>query len=251
MTLPDSLKLAQLPSPPSSLLQGASLFLDFDGTLVPLTDVPEAVEVDAELIGLLANARDALGGRLAIVSGRSVATLRELFGLGDFLLSGTHGLEFAEPGKAPRGPQRLKAVDEAEAIFADFIADRPGLLVERKTLSVGLHFRRAPECADACRALAEEVALATGLMIQPGKMLYELRPGGADKGTAVAELMKSAPMAGGMPIFVGDDLTDEEGMMAAQALGGCGILVGPARVTVAQWHLEQVGAVRHYLSQMP
>jgi trehalose 6-phosphate phosphatase len=247
----DSPKLVQLPPPPLSLLHGASLFLDFDGTLVPLTDVPEAVEVDADLRILLSHARDALGGRLAIVSGRSVATLRDTFGLGDFLLAGTHGLEFAEPGKAPHGPERLKAVDEAEAIFTDFIAGKPGLLVERKTLSVGLHFRRAPQWMEACRDLADRVALATGLMIQPGKMLYELRPGGADKGTAVAELMKSAPMAGGMPVFVGDDLTDEEGMLAAKALGGCGILVGPPRVTVAQWHLEQVGAVRHYLSQMP
>jgi trehalose 6-phosphate phosphatase len=246
--MPDSLKPALLPSPPTSLLHGAALFLDFDGTLVPLTDVPEAVEVDAELLNLLTHVRDALNGRLAIVSGRSVATLRDLFGLGDFLLAGTHGLEFAEPGQPPRGPERLNAVDEAEVIFTDFMADKPGLLVERKTLSVGLHFRRAPEWTNACRALAEEVALATGLHIQPGKMLYELRPGGADKGTAVAQLMKSAPMAGGLPIFVGDDLTDEEGMMAAQSLGGCGILVGPARVTVAQWHLEQVGAVRHYLS---
>ncbi|QUT04965.1 trehalose-phosphatase [Sphingobium phenoxybenzoativorans] len=251
MTLSDSPDLAGLPSPPPSLLHGAALFLDFDGTLVPLTDAPESVEVDAALIGLLARARDALGGRLAIVSGRSVATLRGLFGLDDFLLAGTHGLEFAEPGKPAHGPERLKAVDEAEAIFTNFIADKPGLLVERKTLSVGLHFRRAPEWMETCRALAEEVALATGLMIQPGKMLYELRPGGADKGTAVAELMKSAPMAGGMPIFVGDDLTDEEGMLAAKALGGCGILVGPLRVTAAQWHLEQVGAVRHYLSIMP
>lgn len=251
MTLSDSPKLAGLPSPPSSLLYGAALFLDFDGTLVPLTDVPEAVEVDAGLLSLLSHARDALGGRLAIVSGRSVATLRNLFGLGDFLLSGTHGLEFAEPGKPPHGPERLKAVDEVEAIFTAFIADKPGLLVERKTLSVGLHFRRAPGWADACRMLAEEAAQATGLIIQPGKMLYELRPGGADKGTAVAELMKTAPMAGGTPIFMGDDLTDEEGMLAAKALGGCGILVGPPRVTAAQWRLEQVGAVRHYLSQMP
>jgi trehalose 6-phosphate phosphatase len=238
-----------LPPPPPELLDGAALFLDFDGTLVPLTDVPEAVRVDAELHDLLARTRDALHGRLAIVSGRSVATLRDTFGLGDFLLSGTHGLEFARPGEPAASPARLAAVDEAEQVFLAFIEDKPGLLVERKTLSVGLHFRRAPEWESACRALALEIAARTGLAVQPGKMLFELRPGGADKGSAVHQFMTNPLMAGSKPIFMGDDVTDEEGFLAAREQGGCGILVGPARVTLAQWHLEQVGAVRHYLSQ--
>ncbi|CAN5151126.1 trehalose-phosphatase [soil metagenome] len=231
------------------MFDDASLFLDFDGTLVPLADVPEAVRVDAPLLDLLSGLRDALDGRLAIVSGRSVATLRDLFGLHGFILAGTHGLEFAAPGTAVVAPSRLAAVDTAQTAFDTFAADKPGLLIERKTLSIGLHFRGAPQWAEACRVLAETIGAQTGLFLQRGKMLYELRPGGADKGTAVSRLIADGAMAGGRPIFFGDDVTDEEGFLAAAQHGGCGVLVGTPRATAAQWHLEQVAAVRHYLTE--
>lgn len=238
-----------IPPPPTDLLDGAALFLDFDGTLVPLTDAPDSVVVDDELRHLLSRIRDALGGRLAIVSGRSVETLRDRFGFADFLLSGSHGLEFARPGEAVQAPARMADVDEAEAVFEAFVIDKPGVLVERKSLSVGLHFRQAPIWAEACRALAEQQAERSGLFLQQGKMMYELRPGGADKGSAVARLMADPLMASAKPVFMGDDVTDEEGFLAANRLGGGGILIGPVRATTARWHLEQVAAVRHYLRE--
>lgn len=237
-----------LPAPPATLLTGAALFLDFDGTLAPLADTPDAVEVDDALLSMLIRLRDRLDGRLAIVSGRSVATLRDL-GFTDFLLAGTHGLEFARPGAAVEAPARLPAIDAVETAFNAFAADRPGVLVERKSISVGLHFRNAPIWAEAARDLAATLAHDHGLALQQGKMLYELRPGGADKGSALYALMASAPMAGGIPVFIGDDVTDEEGFAAAAALGGAGILVGPPRSTQAAFCLEQVAAVRHYLTE--
>nr|WP_278254214.1 trehalose-phosphatase [Sphingobium sp. BYY-5] len=229
------------------MLTEAALFLDFDGTLAPLADTPDGVDVGDDLLSILARSRDALGGRLAIVSGRSVATLRDL-GLGDFLLAGTHGLEFARPGESVNAPPRPPAIDAVEAAFHIFADDKPGLLVERKSISVGLHFRRAPIWSEDARDLAERLAQQHGLTVQRGKMLYELRPGGADKGSAVRKLMQDAPMAGGVPLFIGDDVTDEEGFAAAVALGGAGILVGAPRSTLATFSLEQVTAVRHYLT---
>lgn len=237
-----------LPVPPAALLNGAALFLDFDGTLVPLADTPDAVHVDDDLLTMLVRLRDRLDGRLAIVSGRSIATLRDL-GFGDFLLSGTHGLEFAHPGETVKAPPRLPAIDAVEAAFHAFADDKPGLLVERKSISVGLHFRGAPQWGEAAGALADLLARDHGLALQHGKMLYELRPGGADKGSALTALMQDAPMAGGVPVFIGDDVTDEEGFAAATELGGAGILVGTPRPTLASFFLEQVAAVRHYLSE--
>jgi len=237
-----------LPPPPETLLHGAALFLDFDGTLAPIADTPDGVVVDDDLVSMLLALRERLGGRLAIVSGRSVATLRDL-GFADFLLAGTHGLEFASPGKAPDAPARLPAIDAAEAAFQAFADDKPGLLVERKTISVGLHFRGAPQWGAEARHLAEQLARDHDIALQHGKMLYELRPGGADKGSAVQRLMTQPPMQGGTPLFIGDDVTDEEGFAAAVALGGAGILVGTVRETAAEFFLEQVAAVRHYLAQ--
>ncbi|WP_088182807.1 trehalose-phosphatase [Sphingobium sp. Z007] len=240
--------LPALPPPATTLLNGAALFLDFDGTLAPLADTPDAVDVDDDLLSLLARLRDRLNGRLAIVSGRSIATLRDL-GFGDFLLSGTHGLEFARPGAAVDAPPRLPAIDAVEAAFNVFIEDKPGLLVERKSISVGLHFRGAPQWVNEAGLLASAMAQQHGLALQHGKMLYELRPGGADKGSALTALMQTAPMAGGVPVFIGDDVTDEEGFAAAVELGGAGILVGGPRATLATFSLEQVAAVRHYLAE--
>mgnify|MGYP003582800502 CR=1 FL=1 len=238
--------LPHLPPPPASLLTGASLFLDFDGTLAPIADTPDGVVVDTDLLTLLGELRDVLGGRLAIVSGRSIATLRDL-GFANFLLAGTHGLEFAHPGEDVEAPPRRPAVDDAEAAFHAFADGKPGLLVERKSISVGLHFRGAPQWGAQAGELASDLADKLDLALQPGKMLFELRPGGADKGSAVHVLMGRAPMAGGRPVFIGDDVTDEEGFAAAAELGGAGILVGPPRATLAAFSLEQVAAVRHYL----
>lgn len=243
-----ALSLPPLPPPPKALLNGASLFLDFDGTLTPIADRPDGVVVDGELLDLLARLRDRLDGRLAIVSGRSVATLRGL-GFSAFLLAGTHGLEFARPGCPVEAPSRPAAVDRAEAAFHAFADDKPGLLVERKSISVGLHFRAAPQWGEAAGDLAADLAARHGLHLQPGKMLFELRPDGADKGSAVHALMSQIPMKGGKPLFIGDDVTDEEGFAAAADLGGNGILVGPSRETRAGFSLEQVAAVRHYLGQ--
>lgn len=237
-----------LPSPPVALLADAALFLDFDGTLAPLAETPDAVDVDDDLLAMLAGLRDTLDGRLAIVSGRSVTTLRTL-GFGDFFLAGTHGLEFARPGEPVDAPARLPAIDAVEAAFHAFAEDKPGLLVERKSISVGLHFRGAPPWGEAARTLAEEQADEHGLTLQHGKMLYELRPGGADKGSAVRKLMGHPMMSRGVPVFIGDDITDEEGFAVAAELGGAGILVGTPRATFASFRLEQVAAVRHYLAQ--
>lgn len=248
--MPDSRlsPVPDLPPPPPGLLTGAALFLDFDGTLAPIADTPDGVVVDDDLLTLLEHLRDRLDGRLAIVSGRSVATLRD-FGFGQFLLAGTHGLELAEPGRPVEAPARLPAINEAEAAFQTFAAGKAGVLVERKTISVGLHFRGAPQWGQEAGDLATGLADRLDLALQPGKMLYELRPGGADKGSAIRALMRRAPMAGGTPLFIGDDVTDEEGFAVARDLGGAGILVGVPRATLAAFSLEQVAAVRHYLAQ--
>jgi trehalose 6-phosphate phosphatase len=137
---------------------------------------------------------------------------------------------------------------EARAALLGFAEERPGLLVEEKPASIALHYRGAPQHEETALALVGALAARTGLALQPGKMVVELRPPGADKGDAVRRLMAEPAFAGKRPVFVGDDLTDEHAFTAAAEMGGAGILVGPPRETAAAWRLDDVAAVAAWLT---
>jgi trehalose 6-phosphate phosphatase len=142
------------------------------------------------------------------------------------------------------------AVRRAVAAFDAFAADRPGVIVEDKTLAAGLHYRQAPDVSADALALAASLAQETGLALQPGSMVLELKTPGTDKGAALTAFMAETPFKGAIPIMVGDDLTDEHGFEAADALGGFGVLVGPERPTAARYRLEDVAAVLDWLDQI-
>jgi trehalose 6-phosphate phosphatase len=123
-----------------------------------------------------------------------------------------------------------------------------GLIVEEKSgLSVALHFRLARDQAEAARAIVRKLAVETGLALQDGDMVEELRTPGASKGDSVRAFMAMPCFAGARPVFVGDDVTDEDGFEAAQALGGLGVVVGPDRATGARFRLADVDAALAWL----
>jgi trehalose 6-phosphate phosphatase len=237
-------------SPPSALLKGGSLLLDFDGTLVDLADRPDAVTADAKLRDLLVRLHARLDGRLAVVSGRSIAQLDAMLGpVADLVaLSGSHGCEYRVQGVSS-APPRLPELDRAAEALRPYAARAPGMLVEEKSYGVALHYRMCPPAGPDAEAFARRVAGELGLAIQTGKMMIELRMPGGDKGDAVRRLMAAAPMQGGRPIFVGDDVTDEHGFESATALGGTGILVGEPRRTAASYFLSDPDAVHAWLEE--
>lgn len=235
-----------LSPPPNALLNGASLFLDFDGTLVEIADRPDAVCVDAALKRLVRVLAERMDGRIALVSGRGVEEVDALFRGVDFPIAGSHGAQLRRAGSM-EGPGRPAVLDEVLDRVRAFASSKPGLIVEAKPLGVGLHFRGAPDAEAACRAFVEVLAQATGLTFQEGKMVFELRAAG-DKGRAIAALMALSPFAGTRPVFLGDDLTDEPGFELAARMGGAGILVGPARTSNAAYRLPDVAAVRRWLA---
>lgn len=239
-------------APPELEIETSSLFLDFDGTLVELADRPDRVAVDAALCALMAAAARRLDGRLAVVSGRPADEIARLFGANgapaDFVIVGSHGLELRRPGGRIEAPARPPAVDAVRAAMADFAAAHDGVLLEDKPLGAALHYRMAPAIEGEAVALAHGLAARHGLHFQPGKMMAEVRATGADKGAAIAALAGEAPFAGTRPVFLGDDLTDEPGFVAAAAAGGYGVLVGPARASAARYRLASVAATRTWLN---
>jgi trehalose 6-phosphate phosphatase len=233
--------------PPADLLRDASLFLDFDGTLVDLAPRPDMVVVDARLRALMERLTAVLNGRIAIISGRPLAQIRGYFGPAALTMSGSHGVERVwADGRSliPDTPGWLAgALARAEA----FGARHPGVLIEAKPFGLALHYRLAPEAEAACRALAEAIAADAGVIVQPGKMVFEVRAAGGDKGDALRAFMADPLMAGTRPVFIGDDVTDEAAFAAATALGGAGVLVGEPRPTAAGFRLENVAATIGWL----
>lgn len=239
--------MPDLPPPPPGLLDGAALFLDFDGTLVDLAETPSAIQVPPRLESRLARLKGKLDGRLAVVSGRSLDDLERWLPLPGVACSGSHGLELRLADGARLPLSAPLGLDDARERIERFAAGVDGLLVEHKPAGIALHYRRAPDQAMRAEALMTELAEEYGLLLQRGKMVAELGSNGANKGDAVRAFMADRQFQGASPVFVGDDLTDEHGFVTAAALGGAGVLVGPLRDTAAGYRLGSVAAVAAWL----
>jgi trehalose 6-phosphate phosphatase len=239
---------AVLAPPPQIRPPGHSLFVDFDGTLVPLVDRPDLVRADSELIELLGMLRERLEGRLALVSGRSLEQLDAMIGpvAATLALAGSHGAEVRRDGRMIE-PPRPPGLDDAIAEVRSWGAGHPEMIIEEKRLGVAMHYRVAPILEEPVKRRARMIAERHGLMVQQGKMMVELRGPGWNKGEAVTVLMADPPMAGTRPVAIGDDLTDEPALAMAGAMGGFGVIVGGGRETAAHYCLTDVGAVRHWL----
>ena len=241
------------PEPPAELSAAhISLFLDFDGTLVELAERPELVVVPADLPPILTQLEQRLGGALAIVTGRALGTLDELLAPARLTVAAAHGTEGRLPGGEAFGPSEA-AVAEADRIFAQLASrfvGEPRVILEKKAGAVALHYRQVPELEGQCReAINAVVGEAEGFHIVEGKFVFEVRPSGTDKGTAVAALMQLPPFRGRTPVFFGDDRTDEDGFAAVQALGGLGVKVGVGQ-TSAHYRTNSVTSMRELLDRM-
>jgi len=237
-------------APPPLDVSATALFLDLDGTLAPIEARPDHVVADAGRTALIKAAAQRMGGRLAIVSGRSLADLDRILEGAVPAAAAIHGLvrRTAAGGVLSRPPH--PGLNTAR-VMLDRLADRPGILLEDKALGLAVHFRKAPEREAEVTELCRRVAATTGLVLQLGSMVAELRTPGADKGASVRAFMVEAPFAGATPVFVGDDLTDEDGFAAAAELGGYGVLVGEPRKSAARYRLADVDAVLAWLAGRP
>lgn len=236
-----------LPPPSPLALDRDALFLDLDGTLFPLKPRPADVHGDAESAVLLASLHADLNGRLAVLTGRSLADADRILSEEVAAASGVHGLERRDANRRLHRAQPPPDLEKARAAFQAFQRDHPAIVLEEKGLGVVLHYRTAPELTEAVERFGAELAARLDLQAQPGLMMFELRTPGGGKGHALRAYMAEPPFAGARPVFVGDDLTDEHGFDAAVALGGFGIIVGPREPTAARFRLPDVSGVRAWL----
>lgn len=223
-----------------------ALFVDFDGTLVEIADRPDAISVPSDLAARLLALSDRIDGRVALVSGRALGDIESYTGALSIARAGSHGGARLLASGVPLGDAAGVLPAQVVAAIRSF-AQKHAFALEEKPHGAALHYRAAPDLAQLGHDFADELALAHGLQVKRGKFVIELVLPGADKGAAVRAFMAVAPFAGGLPIFIGDDVTDEDGFAAAEQLGGFGIRVGDPAPTRARYRLSDPAAVHAWL----
>lgn len=224
-------KIAERINVPPGPIRRWALFLDIDGTLLDIAPTPHAVVVPDTLPEVMGQIHASLDGAIALISGRALADIDRLFRFhaGNSPAAGQHGAELRLPNRqiirAMVEPGRLAAL---RARVTEETEPFPGTLVEHKGASLAVHYRKAPDAGDAIGRVLDRLIgeHGGGFDLVPGKMVFEIKPKGADKGRAVETFMERRPFAGRVPVFVGDDVTDRDGMAAAERLGGYAVHVG-------------------------
>lgn len=227
------------------------LFLDVDGTLIALADTPFETRAGDDLKALLGVVSQRLGGALALVSGRSIGHLDALFAPLRLPCAGLHGVERRKATGVLQGATFADAhLDRAREALRDLVRSHPGTLLEDKGRTVAVHFRLAPQFETQVRDRVAAIAAFLGdeYHVQPGSMMFEIKPRDFNKGRAVHAFMQEPPFSGRRPVYLGDDLTDIDGFKEAEAQGGLSISVGP-RVT-ARHRLDDPDAVFRWLETL-
>lgn len=240
--------ITTLASPPPLDVRSHALFLDLDGTLVDFAAHPEQVVASQELRLLLANLSREMNGAVALITGRTIASADAVLDGALVYVAGIHGIE-------RRVGQTIERASNDTAPIQAALGDARALVakgalqvdVEDKGLALALHYRRAPEFADATRRAAADIARRHGLSILEGKMVIELTLGQRTKADAVNDFMAAPPFAKRQPIAIGDDITDEDAFRAVADLGGQSVLVGAPRDTAARYCLRDTSAVFAWL----
>jgi trehalose 6-phosphate phosphatase len=242
----------ELPAPPDfvSLSDRGSvaLFLDFDGTLVEIASTPDAIRVPDDLSEALNGLNTRLDGKLALVSGRSLVDLVTHLGPLSIARAGSHGADVLAADGSPLGAKPQGLSQAASDDLTSLAKAYDGVTLEHKPHGLALHYRAAPQLGEALMAATNGIAARHGCAVSRGKCVIELLSSDANKGTAVRALLASPPFADAMPVFIGDDVTDDDGFRACADAGGFGIAIGERETSEARYRLASPAALREWLS---
>jgi trehalose 6-phosphate phosphatase len=225
-----------------------ALFLDVDGTLLELADSPDRVEVPKGAVDRLKGLNETLRGAMALVSGREISALDKLFAWRKHDAAGCHGAELRVAGTEIDGSDGI-APDIAGLKLEELTSSMPGAWIERKKYATAVHVDHAITSSGAVYRLLSQVLTShsDAMRLLPGRRVLEVLPVGIDKGTAINRILSFSAYRERKPIFIGDDITDEDGFKEVNQRGGISICVGTRHPTVANFRVQTVAEVHEYL----
>jgi trehalose 6-phosphate phosphatase len=228
-----------------------ALFFDFDGTLADIAARPDEVRVSEHTRTTLQALSEALGGAVAIISGREIASVDGFLGPVQLAISGVHGLTRRDAlGRVHASEIDSKGIADVEQRLVTFVAANPGLLLETKRGAVALHYRQRPELEAASHAaMRGAVNGKDSIKLRPGKMVIEALAHEGNKGAAIGSFLAEPPFRGRLPVFAGDDVTDEDGFALVNSLSGISIKVG-AGETQARYRAKNTQELLSWLKNV-
>ena len=219
-----------------------------DGTLLEFADRPEAVFPTDGLTDILLGLQGTLGGALALISGRKIEELDRIFNPVRLPAGGQHGLERRDAKGRIYSAPPAESLDDIRSSLKEFADQNDGTLLEDKGAALALHYRMAPSFQIAAEELISQLIVdRNDLHYLAGNMVFEIKPRSVDKGVAITHFLGEPPFAGRMPIFLGDDVTDEDGFRVVNSAGGTSIRVGRVAKSTAQYCLPSVSSVHDWL----
>jgi trehalose 6-phosphate phosphatase len=233
-------------------LHKIAILLDVDGTILDLAPTPAEVRVPPSLRQTLARLCDSTRGALAFVSGRPISALDVIFSPLLLPTIGGHGAELRTVAGASAERPRRPLDSSVKRKFAAIAEADPGIIVEDKGYSLALHYRLAPDQEDFVRDAAAAIfaSLPTApIELLHGKSMVEIKQVGFNKASAVRELMMHFPFAGRQPLFIGDDVTDQDVFAIMQEFDGIAISVGE-KLPGVEHYFERPADVRRWLEQI-
>jgi trehalose 6-phosphate phosphatase len=230
-------------------IERCAFFVDLDGTLLEFRDRPDDVRADPLLLQLLRRLSERSGNALAVISGRDIASVDRILVPLSLPTAAVRGLQRRDAKGCVHTSARFDLAPIAFALRAT-IGNEKGVLIEPKPGAVALHFRMRPDLETRCRQIVEGVVgNRSDLCIFPGKMVMEIACAGTDKGVAIEEFLSEPPFSGRIPVFAGDDPSDEPGFATVNRRHGLSIKVG-GEPTIAKFRATDVSEFREWLSEL-
>lgn len=250
MTLPAP-DVSQLVTQANSDHRKLALFLDIDGTLLEFAEQPHLVKVSGALQSLLGSLSKTLNGAVSLISGRRIADIDRLFKDVSYPVAGVHGLE-----RRTADGRLIEVVDSNldESLMSELLdlgAIDPDILIENKERTIAIHYRQAPGIKTELQTRIQILTAGRpDLLVLNGNMVFEIKTAGTDKGSAINAFMQEEPFKGRIPVFLGDDETDEAGFDAVRNRNGVAVLVGADKPTKAEFQLASVADAHEWLDTL-